>query len=191
MMWHALMSWHEPQGNPGAFQWFRLVQGWRCSRQKYKDLSEQQKCELFASIATYPCILAAHKSKESVHTSKQMPGAFHCRVCDSERIVPDGYVPWHGDKINDIQGFLLEFLPKTLRSSPLRISYLLVARRFLYHDPGIKNLSIKSSPIGELCLHSLKAASRELRITTGLVSLILWGKFILTCGQTHFALLPE
>lgn len=175
-MWQALMSWHKLRGNSRTFQWCWLLQDWRCSRQKYKDLSDQQKCEFFGSIAIYPCISAARKSNGSICTSKQMPGAFHCRVCDSERIISDGYVPWHGDKVNEIQEFLLEFLPKTLRSPPLRISYLLAARRFLYHEPGIKNLSVKSSPIGELCLHSLKAASRELRITTGLVSIILWVK---------------
>jgi serine/threonine-protein kinase ATR len=139
-------------------------------RQKYKDLSEQQKCEFFTSIATYPCIAASRQSEASIPASKQTSSAFHCRVCDSERTVSDAIVPWHGNEADEFRSFFLELLPKTSRSSPLRISYLLAVRRFLYHEPEVKNLSIKSSPVGELCLHSLKAASRELRITTGLVT---------------------
>ncbi|GAM33244.1 ATR checkpoint kinase [Talaromyces pinophilus] len=139
----------------------------QAARQKYKDLTEQQKCELFTSIATYPCIAAARQSKASIPASKQSSIAFHCHVCDSERTVPNAVVPWHSDEANDFRGFLLELLPKTSRSSPLRISYFLAVRRFLYHESEVQSLSIKSSPVGELCLHSLKAASRELRITTG------------------------
>lgn len=139
-------------------------------RQKHKDLSEQQKCEFLTSIATYPCIAAAHQSKESVPSSIPTLSAFHCRVCDSERTVSDAVVPWNGNEANDFRDFLLDLLPRVSRSPPLRISYLLAVRRFLYHEHEIKSLSIKSSSIGELCLHSLKAASRELRITTGSVS---------------------
>lgn len=160
---------------------------WRFSRQKYKDLSEQQKCEFFTLISTYPCIAASHQSKTSTESST----AFHCRICDSERTVSDAVAPWHSNEADIFRGFFLEFLPKVSRSSPLRVSYLLAVRRFLYHEPEVKRLSIKSSSVGELCLHSLKAASRELRITTGLVILWLEKKYsILTCEETCLALLP-
>jgi serine/threonine-protein kinase ATR len=95
---------------------------------------------------------------------------FHCQICDSERTVSNALVPWNNSEADEFRDFLLNFLPSVSRNSQLRIASLLAARRFLYHDPETKDLSIKSSQIGEMCLHSLKAASRELRITAGCVS---------------------
>ncbi|OKL62432.1 hypothetical protein UA08_02676 [Talaromyces atroroseus] len=138
------------------------------AKRVFTEIPEQQKCEFLAVIATVPCIAASHKDDNSPPAMTTMSSiSFHCQTCDSEHTVLNDLAPWHGSEANEFRDLLLNFLPTISRSSQLRIASLLASRRFLYHAPETKNLSIKSLQIGEMCLHCLKATSRELRITAG------------------------
>lgn len=76
-------------------------------------------------------------------------------------------LPWHSTKFDELRQTLWDLMPALARSSTLRIASMLTMRRLLNHEPEYGRLSIKSSAFGEVCLHSLKSSSRELRLVSG------------------------
>lgn len=60
---------------------------------------------------------------------------------------------------------------------------MLAMSRLVNHEPDSGRLSIKSSGFGEMCLHSLKSSSRELRLVSGYFSSLYLESGTLTTFQ--------
>ncbi|KKA22075.1 Non-specific serine/threonine protein kinase [Rasamsonia emersonii CBS 393.64] len=118
------------------------------------------------TIGKIPCAAVGLLS-ESYSDNDEEIETFHCRICDAGRADSDLVLPWHSPKFDEIRQTLWDLMPTLARTSTLRIASMLTIRRLLNHEPEYGRLSIKSSAFGEVCLHSLKSSSRELRLVSG------------------------
>ncbi|KKY18324.1 putative phosphatidylinositol 3and 4-kinase [Phaeomoniella chlamydospora] len=120
------------------------------------QLSETERCHVMKMISDYSCSFALPKNNDSVNRI--------CTACEVPK--PPKFImdPCHSDELNMMFESLLKIYPLFQRSPKCRVAALLSIRKILMHSANTRYLKLSESPIGELCLQSMKSSLRELRI---------------------------